>query len=236
MMGAGMVRDMRAAASLDGDFAAALTAFAAGTTRDQQRGMLDDLVKKWSETSSFAPGLLGTGGVSISYKMPPGITVLQYTTMINVLEKFNGSRFYGDNTGGPRPAGFAVQSATEPTTGNVTYSYVISPAAGQVALLQQAYDALKQSVYSALVVQTRLRQYTDQIGTSNATKDIAGCACTAWASVRFGYGFCRKSYLLRRTRLPASSSSSVGVTSSAAHKRNSTDRLGWFAATSSRAM
>ena len=164
MNGAGMVRDMRAAASLDGDFAASLTAFAAGTTRDEQRGMLDELVKKWSETSSFVPGLLGTGGISISYTMPPGITVAQYTTMINVLEKFNGSRFYGDNTGGPRPTGFAIQSATEPTTGNVTYSYIVSPAGEQVALLRQAFDALKESVYAALVPQTRLRPYTDQIG------------------------------------------------------------------------
>lgn len=44
MNGAGMVRDMRAAASLDGGFAAALTAFAAGITRDEQRGILDELV------------------------------------------------------------------------------------------------------------------------------------------------------------------------------------------------
>lgn len=164
MNGAGMVRNMRAAASLDGDFAAALTAFAAGATRAEQRGMLDELVKKWSETSSFAPGLLGTSGISITYNLPLDITVAQYTNMINVLEKFNGSRFYGDNTGGPRPTGFAIQSATDSTTGHVTYSYIVSPPAEQVALLQQAYDALKESTYSALVVQTRLRPYLDSIG------------------------------------------------------------------------
>ncbi|MEQ9106467.1 MAG: calcium-binding protein [Limnobacter sp.] len=164
MNGAGMVRSMRAAASLDGDFAAALTAFAASTTRTEQRGMLDDLVTKWAETSTFAPGLLGTSGVSITYNLPPDMTVAQYTNMINVLEKFNGSRFYGDHTGGPRPAGFAISQTTDPLTGNIVYQYIISPPAEQVAFLQQAYDALKESTYASLVVQTRLKPYLDSIG------------------------------------------------------------------------
>ncbi|MCE2746599.1 MAG: RTX toxin, partial [Burkholderiales bacterium] len=163
MNGSGMVRNMQAAASLDADFAAALTAFAAGTTCAEQRGMLDDLVTKWSETSSFAPGLLGTSGVNITFNLPPNITVAQYTNMINVLEKFNGSRFYGDHTGGPRPAGFAISQTTDPLTGNVVHKYIISPPAQQVALLQNAYNAIKESVYGALVVQTRLKPYLDAI-------------------------------------------------------------------------
>ena len=166
MNGSGMVRNMRAAASLNSDFAAALQTFAATTTRDGQRGELDDLISKWAQTSSFASGglLAATAfNASITYVLPAGVTETSYKNMINVLEAFNGSRFYGNNTGGPRPAGFALQSVTEPTTGNVTYHYIVSPPAQQLAFLQQAYDALKESVYSALVVQTRLKPYLDNI-------------------------------------------------------------------------
>ena len=74
-----------------------------------------------------------------------------------MLEAFNGTHFYGRTD--PMPAGFAVIASTAPVTGTVTYSYVVSPPAEQVALLQQAYDALKESVYSALVVQTRLKPF-----------------------------------------------------------------------------
>ena len=54
MNGAGMVRDMRAAASLNAGFAAALTSFAAGTTRDEQRGTLNKQATKWAKTNRLA--------------------------------------------------------------------------------------------------------------------------------------------------------------------------------------
>ena len=165
MNGAGMVRNMREAASLDGDFAAALTSFAAGGTRGGQRGMLGDVITKWAHTSTFAAGgFLAAGNAVITYTMPQGVSVGHFIDMINVLEAFNGSRFYGTRPGARQPLGFDAVSAVDPVTGYATVHYVISPPAAQVALLQQAYDALKESVYSALVVQTRLKPYTDNIG------------------------------------------------------------------------
>ena len=164
MNGAGMVRNMREAASLDGDFAAALSSFASGGTRDGQRGMLGDVITKWAHTSTFAVGgFLSTGNAVITYNMPQGVSVGHFIDMINVLEAFNGSRFYGTRPGARQPLGFDAVSAVDPVTGYATVHYVISPPAGQVALLQQAYDALKESVYGALVVQTRLKPYTDNI-------------------------------------------------------------------------
>ncbi len=53
MQGSGMVRDMREAASLDPDFAAALTAYASLPTRETQLAALDNLLLKWSETSGM---------------------------------------------------------------------------------------------------------------------------------------------------------------------------------------
>ncbi|MEO8024744.1 MAG: calcium-binding protein [Polaromonas sp.] len=167
MNGSGMVRNMQAAASLSEDFAAALTTYAATSTREGQRSQLDNLVTLWAETSGFTGGIFSSNvpaaNVSLSFNLPAGITVTQYKNLINVLEAFNGSHFYGNAEGGPRPAGFAVRATTEPGNTNVVYQYTISPPAQQVALLQQAYDALKESVYGALVVQTRLRPYLDAI-------------------------------------------------------------------------
>jgi trimeric autotransporter adhesin len=162
MNGSGMVRNMQAAASLSGDFATALQTFTSATTRDAQRSQLDDLITKWADTSTFENSLLASGA-SITYNLPAGVTVAQYKNLIHVLEAFNGTHFYGNAQGGPRPAGFAMTSSTNQTTGVISYAYIVSPPADQVALLQQAYDALKESVYSALVVQTRLAPYLDSI-------------------------------------------------------------------------
>ncbi len=53
MQGSGLVRDMREAASLDTNFAAALTGYSALATREDQLAALDDLLLKWSETSGM---------------------------------------------------------------------------------------------------------------------------------------------------------------------------------------
>ncbi|WP_457282706.1 calcium-binding protein, partial [Polaromonas sp. P5_D5] len=163
MNGSGMVRNLQAAASLSADLATRLETFAAATTRDAQRAQLDTLISAWADTSGFSHGLAVGYNAGTTYNLPPGITVAQYRNLIYVLEAFNGSRFYGDETGGPRPAGFAILSHQPTETGNVVYEYIISPPPQQLALLQQAYDALKESVYSALVVQTRLKPYLDSI-------------------------------------------------------------------------
>jgi trimeric autotransporter adhesin len=153
MNGSGMVRNMHAAASLSSDFATALTSFASATTRDAQRSQLDDLIDKWGDTSGFVNSLerlaqLGT----VAYTMPPGVTQAHFVHMIDVLEAFNGALFY--RLDGPAPAGFGRTAST---------GFLINPPAEQVALLQQAYDDLKESVYGALVVQTRLKPYLDDI-------------------------------------------------------------------------
>ncbi|MDP3223822.1 MAG: hypothetical protein Q8M96_11875, partial [Rubrivivax sp.] len=88
MNGSGMVRSMRAAASLDSDFAAALQTFAATTTRDGQRSQLDNLIDKWADTADFPGGLLVAMNANVTYNMPSGITALEYKHLVNVLEAF----------------------------------------------------------------------------------------------------------------------------------------------------
>jgi hypothetical protein len=68
MNGSGMVRNMRAAASLNSDFADALQTFAATTTRNGQRGQLDSLSAQWAGTSScLQGGQLAKRALNLSY-------------------------------------------------------------------------------------------------------------------------------------------------------------------------
>jgi len=160
MNGSGMVRNLRAAMSLTGTAAdqleVAVNSFAAATTRDARRAQIDTLITEWAQTSSYWSSLENTLGGTVTVNPPAGMTAAEYRNMIAVLEAFNGSRFYNP-VGGAMPAG---QWAG--TVGGVTH-YTITPPAEQVALLKQAYAALKESVYAALVMQTRLKPYLDAI-------------------------------------------------------------------------
>lgn len=53
MRGAGSVRDLREAASVSGDLAAALTSYANQTTRDAQQAQLDGILHAWGDTSGM---------------------------------------------------------------------------------------------------------------------------------------------------------------------------------------
>ena len=99
MNGSGMVRSLRAAVSLSGtqadELEAALTAFAAATTRDAQKAQIDTVITEWAQTSSYWSSLEGYLGGTVTVNPPAGMTATEYRNMIAVLEAFNGSRFYG---------------------------------------------------------------------------------------------------------------------------------------------
>jgi Ca2+-binding RTX toxin-like protein len=109
-----------------------------------------------------------------------GMTAQQYRDMLAVLEAFNGSRFYA-------PAGSAMPVGQTGQVVNGVQTYSILPAQAQVQFLQQAYAALQQSVYEALVLQTRLKPYLDAIaldtGGTGLSLDASGM--TARLNERF---------------------------------------------------
>ena len=87
------------------------------------------------------------------------------------LEAFNGSRFVDftvtEAVLPPPPAaggsgGSGGSSAAGPTSG-YQVRYQISLAPEQVVALNASYDALRESVYSALAIQTRLKPYFDAV-------------------------------------------------------------------------
>ena len=160
MNGAGMVRDLRSAMSLSGRQAEqlreAVHRFAAASSRTEQLALIDTLVKDWAQTSSFHRTLEGYLNTAVQLVPPAGMTAEEYRTRIGVLEAFNGVRFYGAQ-GQAMPAG-----QTSVRIGDA-WVFNIHPPAAQAALLQQAYTALKDSVYEALTLQTRLKPYLSAV-------------------------------------------------------------------------
>ncbi|WP_426390470.1 calcium-binding protein [Variovorax sp. R-27] len=183
------MRDLAEAVSLSTELAAALTIFGSATTREAQIELIDGLITTWAKSSDFwssiEDNLGGKDNISLGITVPTGMTQEQFRNLIGVLEVFNGERFYegANSTPTTRPvAGFTTSTETI-TSGGVTLvrpAYHINPPAAQLALLQQSYEALKESIYGALVLQTRLKPYLESIDLtideSGASFDVTGLA------------------------------------------------------------
>jgi Ca2+-binding RTX toxin-like protein len=167
MHGAGMVRSLRDAASRSPQLAATLSQYAAATS-DIQKAMLDNVFSQWLATSTFTTtadcAAAMIGGISHTTITLEGIAAgtpayTAFMDKLNLVEKFNGRTFQ------PLP--------TDPTA---TLSYTILSA--QQALIDQSYQALKNSVYETLLVQTRFKPYlnalTLSISADGITVDTSG--------------------------------------------------------------
>ena len=172
MQGAGQVRNLREAASLPTSqgnaLATALTAFSAATTRSDQMAQLDSLLKTWAETSSMATTASGAfAGVNLSVTfagVANGSPAWQaWMDKLSILERFNGQTFM------PVPAAGTTLAIDFFSTREV--------------LLDAAYTALKESVYGALVMQTRLKPYLDSVGLSVDANGIAATNDENWRMV-----------------------------------------------------
>ncbi|GAB5606502.1 beta strand repeat-containing protein [Sideroxyarcus sp. TK5] len=158
MQGSGAVRDLREAASIQTaegvTLATALAQFSASTTRNEQRAQLDTLITDWAATSGFED--MATQAAAHGYTLTSNLGP-EWQHKLHVLETFNGRSFYSmpwDNT-----------NAQSGVTGmSVSGNHItISMNSTQLALLDRAYTALKESVYDALIPQTRLKPYLEDI-------------------------------------------------------------------------
>ena len=166
MRGSGMVRDLSEAVSLDAEVAQALTDFALTPTREGQLALLDDLITEWAKSSTFWSSLEDSlGGTVEILGLPEGMTEQAYRKLVSVLEAFNGERFYRIADGArPATAGMTMIQGGGGGSGTVGGpKFTLRPPAAQLALLQQSYEALKDSIYGTLVTQTRLKPYLSSI-------------------------------------------------------------------------
>ncbi len=96
--------------------------------------------------------------------------------MMGVLEKFNGQTFLDFPAAGGIRMGNGTAVGLEnvtpqysdewglPTQSTISFAFALPTLTGtHIQLLQQSYDAMKQSVYDGLVLQTRLKPYLDAI-------------------------------------------------------------------------
>ncbi|WP_284427769.1 calcium-binding protein, partial [Acidovorax sp. SUPP1855] len=99
----------------------------------------------------------------------------QLLRRMNVLEVFNGTKFFqipvqtGSGGGGGGAASPGGGSGGE-SDGISRYTATLS--APQAALLTQSYEELRESVYGALVVQTRLKPYLDSVALTIDEKGV----------------------------------------------------------------
>ena len=206
MQGAGMVRNLQEAASIDGGLATQVAALATPITRAQMWNQLDSLIDSWANTSGMktsvqdaasqgyllkylAPGMSNADIISIFGLVTSGADVpgalsdtekarragiqaqlTHINQLIAILERFNGTPYVSvAHSGITTGTGVAMQSTTNGGTNAAggsmsTTPYLFVPlGAGNLALLEQSYAQLKQSVYDGLVMQTRLKGYLDAI-------------------------------------------------------------------------
>ncbi|MDY0011255.1 MAG: calcium-binding protein [Rhodocyclaceae bacterium] len=91
----------------------------------------------------------------------------KWLAQLSVLEAFNGQSFFSlpeeAAQGGATGLTVANGGAGGGNVGPYTIRLNVSFSQRQLDLLQQSYDALRESVYSALVIQTRLQPYLDAV-------------------------------------------------------------------------
>lgn len=160
MQGSGHVHSLREAMSLGNAASNALTAtvqaFAAANTRDAQMVLLDKLIAEWGATSNLATSGNPATGSWLPTSVTPNTTLSATTQQriktfaeqnpemyrkVIVLEQFNGQ----------------LGLSTLMNRWNVKLPSVVDN------LLNEAYSTLRESVYGALTVQTRLKPYLDAV-------------------------------------------------------------------------
>jgi len=187
MQGSGAVRDLREAASQSTELAQLLEQYAELKTYAEQRALLDNLVNLFDRLESLSSGKAGEPKAAFMHswlmqlREPNAYELAQQSLLekIAILEAFNGRDFYSftlqDNGNLYITAGSNVSSTVNPPSGKdviVTETHLtINPE--QAALLDKAYQTLLDSVYEALLPQTRLKPYLDSISLKWNGSDIA---------------------------------------------------------------
>lgn len=146
-----------------------VTQFASRSTKAEQMADLDGLIQAWGKTStmeisvqtnttlaSYFPDNNGTTAIGQFGQDNPALYA-----KIRALEQFNGMTILERWVRVTTSTRWMEVEGVEQWVTASTASVVIS--GPQQQFLEQAYEALQESVYSALVVQTRLRPYLDAV-------------------------------------------------------------------------
>jgi Ca2+-binding RTX toxin-like protein len=201
MKGAGAVRDLREAASLDTGLATLVTDMQSDNwvSREQMMAQLDVLVHQWARTAGFQTSretalamgahllfrpqdvtdaemavvkAVETAGMDKAQALAQaGISqegydliwskVQRLGDMLDALEAFNGRTLYTFSSNSMTSGNGTIRLSA--TANGAPAGLVVSMGPNQTSFLLQSYDALRQSVYDGLSLQTRLN-YMNAIG------------------------------------------------------------------------
>ncbi len=166
MQGSGAVRDLREAASLSTDLAGVLKSYVGAATKAEQTALLDEVLGRWAATATFDTSVerATQQGFTLNYRAPDGADM---TAWVELLETFNGMPFVQVDAGGVRTSAgqwIAASSMASGENGEAAQVLNFTLSSAQMSFMNQAYAALKRSVYDGLLLQTRLKPYMDGVG------------------------------------------------------------------------
>ncbi|MHA6831175.1 calcium-binding protein [Ralstonia pseudosolanacearum] len=159
--GAGWVRDLREAASLSSELFDALTAYGKAATREAQVQQLDGLLLAWAKSSGQWASLEQQfRATKVDIHMPANSMDSEaFRQMLALLEVFNGTRFYQASPTQRAAEGFSQRHSEVGGVLSQEIIYDVTPLPQQIDGLQNSLNVLRESVYEALVLQTRLKPY-----------------------------------------------------------------------------
>ena len=180
MQGSGKVRDLREAATQSTTLQTLLTQYSAATTRAGQMALIDQLLDAWADTGGMAEsmtqrvagmaGFTKADGTVIPCTLSSNLSA-EWTQKLHIIESFNGSYFFGLPSSSQTAGAVTGLTIATPTATSTSVQITANLMQTQLDLLQQSYDAIKGSVYDALVLQTRFKPLLDQI---NLVIDASG--------------------------------------------------------------
>ena len=160
--GSGWVRDLREAMSLSTALAAKVQAFASAATKDAQMALLDDVLWLWADTNQTQALVTPNDAHRRFVVSGDAAASARLQAAMPVLEVFNGMTVAA--------AGMQAPSVTTGTDGLPVATYTMFET--QVPALREAYESLRQSVYIALALQTRLKPYLDSIQLTTGVEGV----------------------------------------------------------------
>jgi VCBS repeat-containing protein len=121
----------------------------------------------------------GSGGENSSLGVPTAEEIarlealkaqqIRITEILGILEKFNGMTFVNIEPDVVHTGANLSIAPADTSTAGATYSlglgdlFVLTLSSAQISFIEQAYAALRQSVYDGLLLQTRLKPYMDAV-------------------------------------------------------------------------
>ncbi|WP_416190946.1 calcium-binding protein [Neisseria sp. CCUG12390] len=160
LQGIGRLRDLREAAALSPDLAETLKAYSNAETKTEQQALLNKLVQEWAKTDpdyhvgfTFSTAMFRTANEGVALTPTQAGFIVGYSIPQEYLDKIQHYR-----------QKVATLDAFSGEKSRVMFSMNDTETKRIFSVIDKAYDSLNDNVYQALLFQTRLQPYLNEIG------------------------------------------------------------------------